>query len=103
VNKIQAVLICKNDFKRLEFTLSHFTAFNKNIPIKVLNADGDDPSSIVAQFPGCLKVRRVGQSGSTVGWWRETSDVGGHYVIEDDSVRIKECDLSATLVHNYKV
>lgn len=42
--KIKAIMFMCNDFDRAVFTLGHFQKHNPDIPIRVINSGGEDPS-----------------------------------------------------------
>jgi FkbM family methyltransferase len=48
--KIQAILVMKNDFTKLDFTLSNFCKHNPDIPVLVLNAGGESPEQITKKY-----------------------------------------------------
>lgn len=48
--KIQAFLVMKNDFTKLDFTLSNFCKHNPDIPVLVMNAGGDSPEYITNKY-----------------------------------------------------
>jgi hypothetical protein len=48
--KIQTILFMRNDFARAKFTLENFRKHNPIIPIRVINAGGDSPKSLLSHI-----------------------------------------------------
>ncbi len=54
--KIQAIMMMKNDIKRMQFVLENFFKWNPDIPVLVYNCGGLSPKQEVAQFKNAILI-----------------------------------------------